>query len=201
MGYRLWSSSFIQPKVDAIRHLLREAGMMSGSLLDIGCGPGSNATFFGESFEYTGVDINPDYIDYARQTYPGMRFHVSDATQMEVDHARHDVILINSLLHHLDDSDTAALLKATTQLIAKGGVVILQEPLVPSSSDWTARLMMTLDRGKHFRALDHWQALYKEAGHRVVRDAFYTIRMLGRPAWRMHSVMLSPCNDCSGGSE
>lgn len=51
------------------------------SVLDVGCGLGD---FYGylvdhyENVEYTGIDINPRYIERARQLYPDAKFEVAD---------------------------------------------------------------------------------------------------------------------------
>ena len=45
--------------------------MMSGKILDAGCGYGRNSVFFED---YTGVDFSPDFIEKAKKMFPGKNF-------------------------------------------------------------------------------------------------------------------------------
>jgi 2-polyprenyl-3-methyl-5-hydroxy-6-metoxy-1,4-benzoquinol methylase len=68
--------------------------MEGDSVLDFGCGVGDLVPFLerevGE-FKYTGVDINPKFIEDARTTYPGYRFRTIDtASQVR---GRYDVVV------------------------------------------------------------------------------------------------------------
>jgi SAM-dependent methyltransferase len=192
LGYGLWSASFIRPKIEAIRALLRNVGKPTGSFLDIGCGPGSNSPHFGHDYDYLGVDINPAYIDTAQRKHPTMKFAVGDATQLNVTGSPFDIVLINSLIHHLDDAGARSLLIAVQPLLKPDGVITVQEPIVPEPGEWLVAALMRLDRGKHFRSLDHWRQLYQDSGYTIAQEAFYPINLLGRQGWKMHSVLLKP---------
>jgi SAM-dependent methyltransferase len=192
IGYRLWSSSFIAPKVEAIWSLLASSSKSGGSFLDVGCGPGSNSRFFGSAFDYCGIDINPDYVAAAQQTYPKMRFVVGDAAALEIKDETFDVILINSLIHHLNDKEASALLDSLHHVLAPGGVIIVQEPLIPGPSKWFMRWIMNRDRGHYFRSAEHWISLYVGRGYTVATETDYTISFLGIPCWHMQSVLLQP---------
>ena len=162
------------------------------SPLGYGCGPGPNSPFFGPVHDSLGVDINPAYIETAKRKYPTMKFAVGDATRLDVSGRFFDIVLINSLLHHLDDDGTLTLLTAIKQLLRPDGVIAVQEPLIPHSNEWFIRLMMKMDRGKHFRTLDRWRHLYSESGYEAASEEFYQIKILGITGWRMHSVLLRP---------
>ncbi len=63
-------------------HTLAEIGDLSGAtILDVGCG---KADFYGYLYErgihtqYTGIDINPAFIEFARKKYPDAKFEVLD---------------------------------------------------------------------------------------------------------------------------
>src|SRR3990170_4322838 len=49
-------------------------------VLDVACGPGAFSDLFPEQ-SYTGIDINPRYIDYAREHFRG-EFFVQDARKL-----------------------------------------------------------------------------------------------------------------------
>jgi trans-aconitate methyltransferase len=61
---------------------LCKVGDLEGrSVLDVGCGLGDFHKYLidhYESVDYTGIDINPRYIESARQLYPDVHFEVAD---------------------------------------------------------------------------------------------------------------------------
>jgi SAM-dependent methyltransferase len=190
LGYRLWSAPLIAPKIAAINSLLQKAGKTQGRFLDVGCGPGSNSPFFGAYFNYLGVDINPAYIQQAQHKHPSMKFAVADATALALEGLAFDVVLMNSLIHHLDDSGARTLLESLRPQLNPGGVVIAQEPLIPQQGEWFKHRLMRADRGKYFRQLTAWHQLYTSSGYTIAAEEYYTIRLLGVPGWNMCSTML-----------
>src|SRR5262245_17086946 len=68
-------------QVGHLRPLL--ARVPHGSLLDVGCGIGSLCGM--TDAPYTGVDLTPEYVAYARRRYgaPGRRFEVGDALTLD----------------------------------------------------------------------------------------------------------------------
>ena len=61
--------------------LCRVGDMNNCSILDAGCGLGDFYKYLIDHCEhvnYRGIDINPRYIERARQLYPGARFEVAD---------------------------------------------------------------------------------------------------------------------------
>ena len=61
---------------------LTAIGDLNGSaVLDVGCGFGDLYGYLsskGIKVDYTGIDINPDFIDIAKKAYPDARFMVAD---------------------------------------------------------------------------------------------------------------------------
>lgn len=61
LSYRLWQAPFAEAKfAPALRHndLTRVR-----RILDVGCGPGTNAHHF-EGIDYLGIDLNPRYVTW-----------------------------------------------------------------------------------------------------------------------------------------
>ncbi len=157
-------------------------------VLDLGCGPGNSVRLFGGS-DYTGIDLNPEYIRAAARRYPGRNFLAGDALLLDWGDG-FDVILVNSLLHHLEDRQAEAILGKAAGSLRREGKIIIQEPLRPKDRERIGRLMMKLDRGKHFRSLDGWQRLFERTGWSPEDIRFYSIRLLGLRGYRMVSVTL-----------
>lgn len=188
-GYRLWASPFRNVKMRAIRQLLPSA--QSLRVLDVGCGPGTNAALF-RGCEYVGVDLAPAYIRSAARRFPDMTFVLGDARRLSLGPRLFDVVLLNSVLHHMDDPEVEELLGRAARYLAPTGVMIAQEPLVPDEREVFPRFLMRLDRGGYFRELDHWRRLFRRAHLRVERERPYPIRILGLTGWHMVSFLLRP---------
>src|SRR5262245_41889752 len=88
-------------------------------VLDVACGPGAFSDLFAEQ-SYTGIDINPRYIDYARTHFRG-EFFVQDARRLEFPEHHFDEALIYGVLHHLDDGDLTAVAESIRRVVRPGG--------------------------------------------------------------------------------
>jgi SAM-dependent methyltransferase len=157
-------------------------------VLDLGCGPGSNAGLF-ENADYLGIDINVRYVKAARKSYPNMRFEVGDICHLYLKESGFDVILINSLLHHLSDCEVSSLLVTVSRLLSLEGKVIIQDALVPRSFCWIPRLLRSLDRGKYYRDEGRWRSLF-ESNFVIESGEPYKIRLFGITSWYMVSWAL-----------
>lgn len=73
--YRTIQAPFAEAKLAPFFRGLKARSVRS--VLDVGCGPGTNAAHFAH-LDYTGIDINPDYIASARRRHAG-RFVAGDA--------------------------------------------------------------------------------------------------------------------------
>lgn len=154
--YRLWQAPFAERKLAPVFRHNDRAGMRR--VLDVGCGPGSNARHFLEH-DYLGVDINPAYIRDAERRF-GPRFRVADVTTMHLEAGKGwDCILVNSLLHHLPDDAVDRLLRHLATLLTPDGAVHILELVLPERPS-VSRLLARLDRGSYPRPLTRWRELF-----------------------------------------
>ena len=179
------SSRVNRAKREAIKRIRKNFSGMT--VLDLGCGPGSSASLF-ENADYTGIDINRKYIKAARRRYPRMTFKVGDAARGWEGHF--DIILINSLLHHLDDRSVLRVLVGAASSLNPEGEIILQEPLYPFLDEKLCLLLVWLDQGNHFRTLTRWKRLVSEAGLYPREMFFYSLRLAGLRVYQMVSLNL-----------
>jgi SAM-dependent methyltransferase len=149
-------------------------------VLDIGCGPGTNTRHF-LNCDYLGIDFNEEYISSARRRF-GQRFMVADVTTLVFppDH-RFDFVLMNSLLHHLDDTQVRRLLSHVTDLLSEDGCVHITELVLPDRSS-IPQLLARLDRGHYARRLERWQELFSEVFRPVLFEPF-SVTGFGVPLW------------------
>jgi len=178
--YRLWQAPFAEKKLapffshNDMRSMRR--------VLDVGCGPGTNAAHFSQT-EYVGVDINPDYIADARRRHPGLRFVVADVTTSPELGARFDCVLVNSFLHHVNDHDARSILDHLAPLVTGDGYVHLLELVLPERRS-PAQLLARLDRGRYARPVDAWRKLFT-ARYEPATFESYGLGAMGVTLWDM----------------
>ena len=177
--YRLWQAPFAEQKLAPffahtdVRALRR--------VLDVGCGPGTNTGHFAHT-DYVGVDINPRYIESARQRH-GRTYVVADVTANPDLGARFDCVFINSFLHHVNDADADNILaRLAPRVTADGYVHALELVLPPRPSP--ARLLARLDRGDYARPIARWRELFRAHYDEVVFEP-YGLGAFGVTLWSM----------------
>jgi trans-aconitate methyltransferase len=184
--YKLHAAGVDRSKFDAIRNI--RADFSGLKVLDLGCGPGNTASIFSGS-DYTGVDINARYIKRAAEKYPQYKFIIGDAGRVQWG-SGFDIILINSIFHHLNDNEVVQVAKSAVSALSSGGMVIVQEALVPEKKEIYHRLMMKLDRGNYFRAIEQWEKLLGQAGLVPDQVDYYYLRVMGIRGYHMVSLCL-----------
>lgn len=168
LSYRLWQAPFAEAKFAPV---LRHNDLAAISrVLDVGCGPGTNAGHFSSS-DYVGIDLNRHYIEDARRRH-GRDFRVADATEFSVPEGeRFDFILINSFLHHIPDRPVRELLANLRRALAPGGHIHVIELVLPARRN-IGRALARLDRGDHARPLDDWRDLLGASFETVVFEPY-----------------------------
>lgn len=174
IAYRLWMAPWAARKLEPV---LRNNDVRSiKRVLDVGCGPGTNAPSFAHA-DYVGVDLNEQYVRDARKRF-GRNFVAADVRGNDFPVGNgFDCILVNSLLHHLDLESTRTLLRRFTELLTPDGHVHIIELVLPDnlSVPWA---LAKADRGHYPRPLAEWKELFSESFTPVVFEPF---RLNGGP--------------------
>jgi SAM-dependent methyltransferase len=178
--YRLWQAPFAERK---LAPMLRHTDLSRvRRVLDVGCGPGTNARHF-LARDYLGVDINPAYVRDAERRF-GPRFRVADVTTMRIEPGQgYDCILLNSLLHHLSDDEVDRLLSHLASLLADAGAVHILDLVLPERPS-VARFLARHDRGDFPRPLEVWRELFTRHFAPVIFEP-YPLGALGVTLWSM----------------
>lgn len=118
-------------KIESIiaRHLSADRGEQI-RILDWGCGCAGVGRYFINSpnFEYHGVDIDFDNIEYCKTTFADKRATFSACSlmpPMDYEDGSFDVIFGISVVTHLSEANHLAWLKELRRLIRPGGIVVL----------------------------------------------------------------------------
>jgi SAM-dependent methyltransferase len=126
--------------------------------LDLGCGTGEYAELFDPS-RYLGVDIHPGYVAFAERRNPSHRFACADVRSWTGETQPFDLVLVNGVLHHLDDAAVHEFLRTARSLTRPGGTLLVIEDVHLEPAPLGTRLVHLLDHGEHIRDAARWQAL------------------------------------------
>jgi len=121
-------------------------------VLDVGCGPGSLLPYLPE-VDYTGIDLNARHIEHARARYVGVgRFLVGDATRnLHGEAGTFDVVLMQALLHHMDDDQARGTLRRLCELLKPGGRLVTFDNVWLERQNPVAWALNKLDSGLNVR--------------------------------------------------
>jgi 2-polyprenyl-3-methyl-5-hydroxy-6-metoxy-1,4-benzoquinol methylase len=134
-------------------------------ILEVGCSLGNIAkVFMGiDGVEYTGIDIDSTVIAHARRKFAQIikfTFSCDDIECFAKRGDEFDFILFAGVCHHVEDDLCKKMLNSAIQILADDGVVIVVDPLLPSSSDsWFLHQYVKLEQGKHVRSSSSFLAL------------------------------------------
>jgi len=182
--YRLWMAPWAEKKFAPVA--ARNDMSRVRRVLDVGCGPGTNADYF-SGVSYLGVDLNPQYIRDAEKRYGNggkRRFLAVDAAKFQAaPDERFDFILVNSFFHHVDDQTARGILANLSRLLADDGAVHILDLILPEKLS-PARVLALADRGEYPRPVEQWRVLFSEF---LQPEAFepYDLGALGIPLWKM----------------
>jgi SAM-dependent methyltransferase len=121
-----WDIGRPQPEVEH----LAERGLLTGQLLDVGCGTGEHSLLAAASgAEVVGVDISPTAIALARQKAKArgaaVRFEVLDALRLGDLGATFDTAIDSGLFHVMDDEDRAEYVISAASVLRPGATFYL----------------------------------------------------------------------------
>ena len=128
--------------VDHIARLIQGAGLESGRVLDLGCGPGQILIMMKQrwpNMQITGLDAGPAMIDKARAdapaagldiTYEVLRLGPNGETKLPYNDAEFDIVTCNSVIHHLTDPINA--LDEMARVAKPEGAVLIRDLARPA---------------------------------------------------------------------
>ena len=127
-------------------------------ILDIGCGSGEISRFF-NNLDYIEIDVNPDYIEFARKIYK-KNFEVMNAQKLRFKKRYFDYVVIIGVLHHIDDKNCNLILNEIKRVIKDTGkIIIIEDVNIQSKIDLLGNIIRKLDVGEHIRTQKEWLEL------------------------------------------
>ena len=129
-------------------------------ILDIGCGPGYVAAFVPQS-TYVGYDVERRYIEYARRRYSLLgTFNHCEYNRRELEkYEPFDFVMMNGLLHHVDDATALDILQLAMDSLQPGGKVLCIDGGLNPKQNAFARYLLKEDRGEFVRSPEAYEKL------------------------------------------
>jgi len=127
-------------------------------IIDIGCGTAEILNSMPIEIDYTGFDINTEYINYAKKKYGNRaKFYNQRVNEMTmVDAKPFDAVIADGLLHHLNDNEAKKFFKIAHNSLNKNGFVLTIDPTFCKKQNRLDRFLTSLDRGQHIRQPDEY---------------------------------------------
>ena len=145
-------------RVFANKYVNAKAG---DKILDIGCGPGNVLAILPEQVDYTGADIDPTYIETARQTYGNRGTFICQMVDKALfpDKEIFDIVIASGLVHHLSDTEAHALFETAKHVLKKGGRLVTLDGCYTKDQSPIAKLILSKDRGEYVRHREAYEAI------------------------------------------
>ena len=142
-----------------------------GTVLDAGCGEGETLERLDGMLagSVTGVDLNPESVEFAAKRIPSGQFQVADLTALPFEDESFELVLCLEVLEHIPNPAPAL---AELSRVCRGNIVLSvpSEPWFRLGS--LARGKYLKGRGNHPEHVNHWnpRSLHRflEAGTEVV---------------------------------
>lgn len=143
--------------------------------LDVGCASGYMVSEVAKAFpssQYMGIDIYDKAIEYARRTYPSIKFKVASADKLPFKDSSFDLILFYETIEHVEDP--AMCLKEIRRVLSRNGTLIL----TMDSGNWLFRIAWfvwenssgKIWKGAHLHPFHHTQL------ERIIKKARFKIK-------------------------
>ena len=97
-----------------------------GPVLDVGCGPGTVTAYLADrGLDVSGVDLSPRMVEHARRLYPGCRFEVASATDLDLPESSLGGVLGWWSLFNLPRDVLPQVLSSFARALVPGGQLIV----------------------------------------------------------------------------
>lgn len=136
--------------------LKKEFGDFRAKILDIGCGIGNFSSCFPHA-TYTGVDIDPDLVDYAKRHYRGI-FLARPGEETGLETNSFEGAFTIGLFHHVDKKTVEAICREMQRVVKPGGTIVVIEDDRPEKG--LRQILFSLDAGGKFRHPDYFVNIF-----------------------------------------
>jgi SAM-dependent methyltransferase len=157
------AGGFFGARVKAFRDYLDFGGVRR--VFDIGCGPGHIVEYIPKGIEYVGFDTEQRYIDFANRRFGARgRFLAREFDRSAADEfGRPDLVLMNGVLHHMNDASARQVIGNAAAALEPGGVFFTLDGCFRKGQNPISRYLLEHDRGKFVRTAPEYRELVEGA--------------------------------------
>lgn len=129
-------------------------GRENNKIIDVGCGTGEFSVFF-DPKNYTGIDVEIAYIEYAKKNYQG-EFLAVDATKLPFADQSFDTAVILGVLHHLPDDKCVQIFNEMKRVLKNGAGVLVLEDVTSGGDSKITKILHNFDKGDFIRSAEQY---------------------------------------------
>jgi SAM-dependent methyltransferase len=140
------------------------------TVLELGCGPATDALELSMGRRYVGVDLSPVQLSIARQRAPGATFVVGDFTSLAIRSDSLDGVVAFYAFDHVARGDVEPTFARIFGWLRPGGLLMLSLSTIEAENrveDWLGVPMFFASVG-----LQSYEQLLREAGFRIELSEF-----------------------------
>lgn len=164
--------------------ILETIGEFEGDFLDVGCASGLLTAKISNKIKGQGwgIDINPDFINYAKKNYPSLNFLVTPAESLPFTQKKFNLVVCSEVLEHVANPQNV--LRECRKVLKDDGRILV---IVPSESllfrslwfFWT-RMKGKVWQHTHLHRFKKMELkeYFKKAGFRILRQDNFQLGML-----------------------
>lgn len=122
------SNGFMSPFLETVRIGHVKKWIHGKKILDCGCGRGRLIELIKSHYDYTGIDLDPELINYLSIKYPKSKFINGDLNKVLelVPSEKYDSIILSAIIEHV--TEPISLIKNLRKLLRPDGIIIITTP-------------------------------------------------------------------------
>lgn len=118
---------YMKQKTDLLLRCIKENGLNTKTILDVGCGTGELETNLANQLKVVGVDLVAYMLRVAKDRRKDCEFLKASCNKLPFRDRAFTMVLVVNVLHHLKPSDRQALFTEISKMLAPGGHVVVFE--------------------------------------------------------------------------
>ena len=140
------------------------SAMPGQRILDVGCGTASILEHL-VGVDYVGIDHNSEYIKKATARFGSLgKFYCIDLNDPKMSAlGTFDIVLLQGVLHHIDDEDFARLMTRLPAVLRPMGILVTFDPAIVRGQHLLARFLAKMDRGRFARTPEQYRQIIETA--------------------------------------